>query len=421
MFHVFGDESSYKSTVVYGVIALSDSSIPVTNNAIQSLKTRFGVAISAEFHSRIVFHGDQRRRSQWSILNEAQMLDFAEAFITLLIDQNAIFSVGAVHRDEYPSAFPPGGGFPSGVMKTKQRTAIVFQAAVNPIIKRLGPNNLQLWVDPDSTKILWFGKKMRADRHYKALIPGSGSDNLIEPQKAGANPPVLLEAADLFAYVCAHALAPDDCRQKERFEVFYQLYRPLLSVLTYDPEKRIKNQVPTSILEVRHSHICGDGPDSKGAFHNLPVGACIWMQGRDRSGQSYPCVLMKVPKGQAQKVMNSKNVDIRAAVRVVGTIPVPCVLFLFRDDLTIYTTFPNHKLTPDSSPLTQLGQGKELRLVLFEDNPAPIGEISFQHTEVQFWNGLVAEIDKFPMCTESEFWSAVSTLGLSTQELWDSI
>lgn len=421
MWHVFGDESRYEKTIVYGVIALPESKIQMANNTISDLKKRFEVPDSAEFHSKIIFHKDKRRKSAWSILNEAQTFDFAEAFISLLKDKKAIFSVGAVHRDDNPLVLPAGGMFPVAEMETKQLTAVVFQAAMRFIVQWLGAANIQLWIDPDATKVSWFGKTMRIDRQYKAIIPGS--DDFIQPQNAGLISPVLLEAADLFAYICSHSLSYEKCRQQERFEALYRRCRPLLNTLTYDPEKRLKNQVHTSTLEIKHASICGDDSFVGRAFEvfsSLQVGACTWMEGIDRSGMSYPYVWMKMPKGQAQEAMVSRKVDIRAAIRVVGAVPVPCVLFRFRDDPTIYTTFPNHRLDPENSPLTQLSQGKELRISLFEENPEPIGAITFQHTDAQFWSRLIEGVDRFPKCTEEEFWLAASTLG-SPQELWDSI
>jgi hypothetical protein len=421
VFNVFGDESVDKSTVVYGAIAIPACQNEAINDAINALKVRFGVSNQAKFHSRIVFHADARKKSGWRNLNNDQVFEFADAFTNFIRAQIPVLSVGAVHRSEYPSIFHAGAGLPESIMDTKQLTAIVFQAAMIPIIERLGPSNIQLWVDPDKTKIPWFGKNMRADRNYKAVIAGAGSQSHIEPQEIGAIPPVLLEAADLFAYVSAHALSPDAGRYQSRFEALYQKYRPLLTVFTYDPEKRLKYQISRPILELKHARICQANPNRKDSFHKLPVGACIWMQGYNRDGQIYPCVLMKVPSGHAQKAMASGTVDIRATIRMVGTIAVPCVLFRLRDDATIYGTFLNHKAAADNSPLTQLSEGKDLRLVLFEDAPEPVGEISYKDLDTRSWKELIAAIAKFPVTNESDFWSAINNLGLSPQELWDSI
>ena len=315
----------------------------------------------------------------------------------LLKEHEAIFSVGAVHRDEYPSYLPALGMIPSSEMHTKQLTALVFQGAMLPIIEWLGATNIVLWVDYDKTKVPWFGKVMRMDRHYRAIIPGS--DQFIEPQNLGMTLP-LLEAADLFAYICSHSLSPEHYRQQERFDAIYRCCRPILAPLTFDPEKRKKGEIPISILQTKHAVVCGDSSYTNAIekeFHRLPVGASTWMQGYDKDGKSYVCVFMKMPTGQAKRAMTSGEVDFKAGVQVIGTIPIPCVLFRFTEDSTVYVTFLH-----DSNPLIQLLRGKELRLILFEDDPKPVGEIHYSQIEVTHWKRLLAEVEKFPMYTDAD-------------------
>lgn len=135
-------------------------------------------------------------------------------------------------------------------MGPKQLAAILFQGVSLPLFERLGAANVRLWVDPDRTKIPWFGRRVQAHRNYRSKGPDTKA--VLEPQSlAEQDKPLLLEIADVFAYVAAHALSSTDYRLRRRYEELYYICRPELRVLTWDPEGK---RVP-SALDDHHARI----------------------------------------------------------------------------------------------------------------------------------------------------------------------
>ena len=141
--------------------------------------------------------------------------------------------------------------------------------------------------------------------------------------------PKLLEVADLFAYAAGRALSPDPCRGKSRYEAMYRICRPFLSTVTYDPEARMRNEVPDSLLETRHAAIRGTEGGGM-AFSQMPPGACVWMVGVNRQGSAYPCLMLRLPTGAAGPLLKAPcRVDFRYGAFSVGEYRLfPCLVRL---------------------------------------------------------------------------------------------
>ena len=163
-----------------------------------------------------------------------------------------MFSLSAVNREEYPSVHEAGAGLGRTVMESKQLAALLFQGAALPLLERLGLANVRLWVDPDRTKIPWFGKNVQAQTNYKSK--DLKSEEMLVPQPfPNGHKPVLLEIADVAAYVAAHALSSAEHPNKPRFEALYRSCRPELRIFNWDPEG---TRVP-SLLDAYHARIMG--------------------------------------------------------------------------------------------------------------------------------------------------------------------
>jgi len=208
------------------------------------------------------------------------------------------------------------------------------------------------------------------------------------PQLIGDHLPKLLEVADLFAYAAGRALSPDPCRGKKHYEDMYRICSPILSALTYDLEKRMKNEVPDSILEARHAAILATNSGIQ--FPQMSPGTCIWMLGLNRYGNAYPCLMMRVPNGLGKPLLEAPcSVDFRYGMfPIKGYQLVVCLVRLPNIPLTFVTFLNNFTHQPDS-PIHQLANGAELRLVLFEDRDKPIGELPFPAVSPHYW----AQID----------------------------
>ncbi len=421
MFAIYGDESTSGKTTVYGAVFVPNSQIGRAEEILRQTKQEYGVPEGAELHCYVLFHRDHRKKSQWNQLGEEQTYAFAEQLLTRFRALPCIFSVGAIHRSEYPEELSAGAGFPAGQFETKQLTALAFQAATIPLVQNLDRATVRLHVDPDPGKIRWFGKNVKADSNYRIAAGGGVGEVEIVPQKVTDPLPTLLEVADLFAYASGRALSPDPCRGKDRYEAMYRICRPLLSVMTYDPEKRMRNEVLNSILEARHATI--HGTDSGGiSFSQMPPGACVWMAGVNRQGAAYPCLMLRLPTGVAEPLLKAPcSVDIRYGAFAAGEYAlIPCLVRLPNNSLT-FTTFLNQFSHQPDSPILQLAKGAELRLVLFEDGDKPVGELPFPSVNPQFWAQIDRMLAALPPYQDDVHEAALAAFKLSPDEMWDAL
>jgi hypothetical protein len=250
LFCGFGDESSFSEVVTYGVLVLHSHDRTGAEELLAKAKRSQGLPPNTELHCRVMFNECARAKSVWNGWTEERLLDFLEQFLQALRKHRPMFCLCAVNRTEYPSSFPEGAGFSGCEMEPKQLAAILFQGVCLPLFERLGAGNVRLWVDPDRTKIPWFGRRVQAHRNYRSTDPKSTM--LLEPQSLSEeDKPPLLEVADVFAYAAAHALSSTDHRLKRRYEELYYICRAELRVLTWDPEGK---RVPSS-LDNHHARI----------------------------------------------------------------------------------------------------------------------------------------------------------------------
>ncbi|WP_204138797.1 hypothetical protein [Halomicronema sp. CCY15110] len=237
LFHAFGDESSFKEVVVYGLLVLHKHDWRAAENLLTELKKEHGLSPSDILHCRVLFNDHARAKSAWREWSNEEVFIFLKILLRELRTCRPMYCVCAVNRNEYPTEFSDSADFSGCVMETKQLAGILFQGVAMPLFERLGVDNVRVWVDPDRTKIPWFGKRVQAHRNYqskdpktqKTLIPESFPDNA---------KPALLEVADLIAYTAAHVLSSSPHSNKRRFEELYRVCKPELRVLTWDPEDR---------------------------------------------------------------------------------------------------------------------------------------------------------------------------------------
>lgn len=246
--YAFGDESSCENVIVYGLVVIPESRLPVAEQFLSALKQRYSVDPQAEFHCKEVFHGDTRRESAWEHLSETQVSEFAEDLILGLAPFSAGFVVGGVHRNEYPTQLPAVDKFPAGIMDTKQLTGMVCSAALASLSNVYDQSRIRFQADPDRTKVPFFDRKIQAHKLYQ--MTRSDTNQQITPELLDAdNRPNLLQVADLFAYTAAHALADEKGRYTETFRRLYRMCNPIYSFIVYELPPQ------PSRLELRHAKI----------------------------------------------------------------------------------------------------------------------------------------------------------------------
>jgi hypothetical protein len=262
--YAYGDESSFGQVIAYGLVVIHAHNLLAAEQLLSGLKRRFGVDPHAEFHCKVVFHGDPGSKSPWRDLSEARVLDFAEELVSGLAKLPAAFIVGALHRSEYPTTLPAVGKFAAGEMGTKQLAGMACTSALALLNQQFGQDQIRWIADPDPAKIPFFGRKIRAHSNYKLNISGSGREIVPEPFDRN-DKRALLQAADLFAYTATHALSEKATRNKVRFERWYKTCNPATGFwgvgddsvyALQDPVREIEGFEPApSRLEARHRRL----------------------------------------------------------------------------------------------------------------------------------------------------------------------
>jgi hypothetical protein len=418
-FSIYGDESTAGDTTVYGAVFVPNSQIHRAEAILHQTKRQYSVPEDAELHCCNLFHGDHRKKSLWSHLSEEQTYAFGESLLTRLNALPCIYSVGAVHRSEYPRELPAGAGFPAGHFETKQLTALAFQAAVVPLIQNLERSTVHLYADPDPGRIRWFGKKIKADSNYRIAAGNGVGEVEIVPQQNEDITPSLLQVADLFAYAAGRALSSDSCRAKSRYESMYRICRPLLSVM-HAPEKRSANELTGSILDARHKSVIAP-QGTRPLLFETPPGACYWTIGVNRQGACYPCLVLRLPNGAAGHLLSSPcNIDVRFGQFNVGQYKLVVLMARLPNIPLTFTTFLNEFAHKDESPIARLARGEELRLVPIEGESRPEGEIPIPNRSPQYWAQIEIALNAIPPYHADAHIAALRACTLSPDDMWNA-
>lgn len=250
-FHAFGDESQFSEVLTYGIVVFHSADRTNAERDLARLKEHFGVDPNAEIHCWVMFSPEERAKSPWCGKSPESLLSFLRRVVLAMRDHRPMYRVSGLSTKEYPRFLPAADNFPAVDFTVKQLQALLYGGAVQPLVDRLGPDNVRIWIDPDYTKIPWFGRRMKAYRTLRVRNLDSGSVIEPEPVSKQEKQQPLIELADVLAYCASHALSSQKDRRKRDFERIYKVIRPELAVMKYDPTTK----GPLSSLEQHHRRI----------------------------------------------------------------------------------------------------------------------------------------------------------------------
>ena len=221
---VYGDESVFNNAVVYGVVVVPISSTPKLEVSISSLKEKNGIQGNTDIHCKQMFHQSAKQKTGWAQLGDQEI---EKLFSDIVIESKRLgsfYQIGFIDKRQWPKILPADDKFPETPLDDKHLCGFAFQGAIAPLESSVGIPNIRLFVDYDHTKIPWFGKQRQAYRNYRGW---SGiSKQWIEPEPKPETKPILLELADIVAYVSTHALCVQEYASKPMFERLYQVIGP---------------------------------------------------------------------------------------------------------------------------------------------------------------------------------------------------
>jgi len=245
-FDIFGDESTAPGIVVYGLIALSATDADNAKKEFTSVISNAGLPEHTRAHAKDIFHGDRRALTPWSKLSHESTLEVIGKIFELLVKNQAIFSIGIVDQSTYPEKIP--SGFGDTVMVTASELyPLAFWASAAPLsIGAIGKQKLDLkwYLDEQVTRArMWGAGRCQVQRMF--TFAG------IELEPLGNPKPLLLDAADLFAYVAGRAISPRRGAYTELFQDWYQLCAPMRAHFWWIPQAQ--ERPPSFLRELKDS------------------------------------------------------------------------------------------------------------------------------------------------------------------------
>jgi hypothetical protein len=230
-FHLFGDESTAHNVVVYGILVLNDNDLVAAENDFSSVIESTGVPRGTRFHAKEVFFGKAREKSVWQHLDDTEVWVVARSLLTCLKAHRPMFCIGVVDQNTYPSKMPSGTGQEIQIIP-EHLYGIAFQAAFG-VLHSCGLTNsdtkIKLWIDPQTTKLNFWGVGKMQIKHFLKY-------RHINPEKIEGPKPVLLDAADLFAYIAGRAVSDYSSPNKRVCEELYELCAPKRGDGSWIPE-----------------------------------------------------------------------------------------------------------------------------------------------------------------------------------------
>jgi hypothetical protein len=217
------DEGIVCAAAVFPLERLQDA-----ESALRTAKVRIGVPVDAQLHCRILFAGDARRGTPWENVEPDDIYEMAQHLCDALRPIGLQPVVCLIDRTLIQPRFP-APGFQAAMPSEKESASLAYCAVANHLVFDKPGIQVRIWIDPDSTRIPWGLKKSRADRTRTSfwIDLGVGQEPLrVEPQIADRPKPLLLEVADLYAYITVQAHSDRGGKRVERFKKLYDIIKP---------------------------------------------------------------------------------------------------------------------------------------------------------------------------------------------------
>jgi hypothetical protein len=227
-FIAFGDDSQYKNTLVFAYVVIHKSKIDKVLKGLERIKKKFRFPPNSQIHCRVLFSGQQREKANLTHLKQ-QDLRAIMFHIVMLINEQAVFvKYGYTSASEAKKSFGEScylemqdlSGNKSEMASSYDPKAVLGMLAQSCWAEHdpsKGPiaSDCEIYAAADATQVKFLGdKRTRADRWtsgYSDIGAPSGAVFKIKPiiQTSEFSPG--FELADIFAYICSHALegSPD--------------------------------------------------------------------------------------------------------------------------------------------------------------------------------------------------------------------
>jgi hypothetical protein len=232
-FELFGDESTAGPYVLYGLLTLNVQDWEKAEQRIKEiLDSSFGP--EGRFHCKILFNGDQRKKTRYSAFNTDFLWDVALKLITELKKYRPAFTLGVAHRNTYPDSLP--GNRKVIKIENEHLYPTAFSAALAPLqASGILDSDTRLRIDQLKTKLDFWGM---GGHQVQQLL----NDQRIKIEICSEVKPVLLDVVDIFLYAAGRVL-----RQKTNRTLAQEicnLCQPQVSDVRWEPNREDSPKKP---------------------------------------------------------------------------------------------------------------------------------------------------------------------------------
>lgn len=205
----YGDESLTDQAIAYSAAVFSVGRHAEAEAVLSKAKRSVGLTDGDRIHCKSMFGNDARRKTCWGKVSPEKITWMIEQLCDSLVEiqerpisfvmSRSRMRIAPLEAEERPTLLEGKGIASMGCMA-------VFTA----LIERYGYGAIDLWIDPDATKIPWFDGKKKQAQNTRGNFIDLGPH--IEPPRISpqiGTPEIhhLLEIADLYAYISAQSAA----------------------------------------------------------------------------------------------------------------------------------------------------------------------------------------------------------------------
>ena len=203
----YGDESLTDEAIVYSVAIFSIEKQAAAEAALCEAKQSVGLSTDDRIHCRSMFGNMARAKTCWSKVEPKSITSMIERLCeTLAAIQERPFIFVAPRSWLNIAPLEPEGQPTS--LDEKGIASIGFDGIHAHLFERYGYGAINVWIDPDSSKIPWFDGRRRQAHNTKGTFIDLGSHiepPRISPKIGAPKTHRLLEIADLYAYISVQA------------------------------------------------------------------------------------------------------------------------------------------------------------------------------------------------------------------------
>jgi len=236
-YDLYGDESTANELVVYGIVAVHTDIVDQTIRQYHEIIQSFDLPANTRLHCRELFSPKGRAKSIFNEMKEKQIWELVNQMAAMMKSNDATYYLGVAHRKTYPDSFPSASG--KTVRLTSEHLYAIAYITARTVVQAtlLTHSNIsaQIWADIQTNKLEFPGIGRKTIQELMHVL--YRDEREIAVQKVVKPKPILLDIADLFAYVSARAESENDSPYKKEYLALFDIFSPQVADIWWNPQR----------------------------------------------------------------------------------------------------------------------------------------------------------------------------------------